>query len=132
MYFLVTILRTDLPVVLANTPIQPHAHNLDGFFVAKLKIDPPSKSKKARAEKDAGDDVGIVDDDGVVGGGADQEEEEEEGSDVSTPAVKGKGKGKKRDTDADADKSTLSAFNDEDDAELIERSKKKLAMRKGK
>jgi len=112
--------------------VYPHAHNLDGFFVAKLKIDPPSKSKKARAEKDAGDDVGIVDDDGVVGGGADQEEEEEEGSDVSTPAVKGKGKGKKRDTDADADKSTLSAFNDEDDAELIERSKKKLAMRKGK
>ncbi|KAL9931890.1 hypothetical protein V8E36_009205 [Tilletia maclaganii] len=79
---------------------------------------------KARADKDAGDDVGILDDDGV-GGAADQEEQE--GGDVSTfstPAVKGKGK--KRNGDADTDKSTLSAFNDEDGAAFIEQSEKKL------
>lgn len=96
--------------VLPPSPLQPHAHNLDGFFVAKLKVSPRTKHQKA---KNASKSKKVDDEDeeeAAVTGIEDDEVSEEE--------------------DEEAGEKTKGPFDDEEDEEIMKRSREKLERKR--
>ncbi|PWN51644.1 NOL1/NOP2/sun family putative RNA met [Violaceomyces palustris] len=85
----------------------PHAHNLDGFFVVKLKVDPVGKNKRK------------------------EEEEEEEKEDVAEEVEVASDEEEEEEEEKEEEKEEKSIFNEEEDDILIQRSIKRSKMKKG-
>lgn len=95
------VLTFDLPPLK-----QPHTHNVDGFFLAKLKVMPRSTLKNGKADEEEEDeDVPAIEE---------EDDSDEEGDASKAPAGE------------------TSLFDEEADKEIIERSMRKLAQKKGR
>lgn len=107
----------------------PHAHNIDGFYVAKFqKIGPtPPNAIGASGKKANG---AAAENDEVIDKTPITTDDDTEGEDKKNKAAKN-AKGKDGKPGKDTGKGDFSAFDDDEDEKYIEKAKKNAMRRRG-
>lgn len=117
--------KTFHPSLKLTRRFYPHAHNIDGFYVAKFqKIGPtPANAIGAAGKKpnsDAVADEEVVDKTPITTDDDTEVEEKKAGK-----------KGKSKSTAKSTGKGDFSAFDDDEDVKYIEKAKKNAMRRRG-